>query len=69
MLKELMSEFIGMFIGDARLSLAILAIVASAATLVHLTSIPPLVGGAILLFGMLALLIENVRRAAQTARR
>jgi hypothetical protein len=69
MLKELISEFVGMFVGDAKLTLAILAIVAGSAILVQLTSIPPLAGGAVLLFGMLALLIENVWRAARTAHR
>jgi hypothetical protein len=69
MLQEFAAECIGMFVGDARLALAILTIIAASAALVYLTAFPPLVGGATLLFGMLALLIENVRRTALAARR
>ena len=36
MLKEIIAEFIGMFMGDARLTLAILALVAGAAALIKL---------------------------------
>jgi len=69
MLKEFAAECIGMFVGDARLTLAILTIIAVSAALVYLTAFPPLIGGAILLFGMLALLIENVRHVARATQR
>ena len=64
MLKEIIAELIGMFMGDARLTLAVLAIVAGAAALIKLAGIDPLGAGGILLVGCLGLLIENVRRSA-----
>jgi hypothetical protein len=69
MLKELAAEFIGMFVGDARLTLAILALIGGAAILVEFAGTQKLVGGGFLLFGTLALLIENVRRSARAAQR
>jgi hypothetical protein len=69
MLNEIAAELIGMFVGDAQLAVAILAIIAGAAALVELTTLPPLVSGATLLFGCLLLLIENVRRSARAAQR
>jgi len=69
MLKELATEFIGMFVGDARLTLAILALIGGAAILVEFAGTPKLVGGGFLLFGALALLIESVRRSARAAQR
>ena len=65
MLKEIAAELIGMFMGDARLTLAVLAVVASAAALINLASVDPLGAGAILLAGCLGLLIENVHRSAR----
>ncbi len=65
MLKEIAAELIGMFMGDARLTLAVLAVVASAATLINLAGVDPLGAGAILLVGCLGLLIENVHRSAR----
>ncbi len=64
MLKEIAAELIGMFMGDARLTLAVLAVVASAAALINLAGVDPLGAGAILLVGCLGLLIENVHRSA-----
>ena len=69
MLKELATEFIGMFVGDARLTLAILALIGGAAILSEFAGTPKLVGGGFLLFGALALLIESVRRSARAAQR
>jgi len=65
MLKEIAAELIGMFMGDARLTLAVLAVVASAAALINLAGVDPLGAGAILLVGCLGLLIENVHRSAR----
>jgi hypothetical protein len=65
MLKELAAELIGMFVGEKRLTLAVLAIVAVAGTLVDLTNLNSLFGGALLLFGCLVLLIESVCRSAR----
>ena len=65
MLKEIIAEVIGMFMGDARLTLAILAIVAGAAALIKLAGVDPLGAGSLLLVGCLGLLIENVHRSAR----
>jgi len=64
MLKEIMAELIAMFMGDARLTLAVIAIVAAAAV-IKLAGIDSLGAGGILLFGCLGLLIENVHRSAR----
>jgi hypothetical protein len=65
MLKELAAEMIGMFVAEKRLPIAVLSIVAVAGSLVDLAGLNPLVGGAVLLFGCLILLIESVCRAAR----
>ncbi len=65
MLKELAGELIGMFVAEKRLTVAVLAIVAVAGSLVDFAGLNPLVGGAVLLFGCLILLIESVCRAAR----
>jgi len=65
MLKELAAELIGMFFGEKRLAITVLAIVAAAGSLVDFAGLNPLVGGAVLLFGCLILLIESVCRAAR----
>jgi hypothetical protein len=63
-LKDVMAELFGMFVADARLTAAILAIVAVAAGLIETTNLPPLVGGAILLIGCISVLFFSVRREA-----
>ena len=65
MLKELTGELIGMFFAEKRLTIAVLAIVAVAGSLVDFAGLNPLVGGAVLLFVCLILLIESVGRAAR----
>jgi hypothetical protein len=65
MLKEVAAEMIDMFVGEKRLTIAVLAVVAMAGSLVDLTGLDPLVGGALLLFGCLVLLIESVCRSAR----
>jgi hypothetical protein len=65
MLKELTVELIGMFVAEKRLAIAVLAIAAVAGSLVDFAGLNPLVGGAVLLFGCLILLIESVCRAAR----
>jgi hypothetical protein len=65
MLRELAAELIGMFVGEKRLAVAVLAIVAAAEYLVDFTNLNSLVGGALLLFGCLVLLIESVCRSAR----
>jgi hypothetical protein len=63
-LKELAAELIGMFFGETRLTAAVLALVAATGSLIDFIGLNPLVGGAVLLFGCLTLLIESVRRSA-----
>ena len=65
MLKEVVAELIGMFVGERRLTIAVLMIVAMAGCLVDFTGLDPLVGGAVMLFGCLILLIESVCRSAR----
>ncbi|HVC56595.1 MAG TPA: hypothetical protein VND95_11600 [Stellaceae bacterium] len=65
LIAEIAGELAGMFVGDARLSLAILAVVGVAAALRELSGLDPLLGGAVLLVGSLAVLIESVRRSAR----
>ena len=67
MLKEFAAELIGMFIAEKRLTIAVLVIVAVAGSLVDFAGLNPLVGGAVLLFGCLILLIESVCRAARVS--
>jgi hypothetical protein len=68
LLKDLCAEVIGMFVADARLSAAVLVVVAIAALLVEGLETHPLVGGAVLLLGTLLVLLGGVRRAARRAR-
>jgi hypothetical protein len=66
-LKDVVAELVGMFVGDARLSAAILAIVALTAMLIEFAPVDPLIGGGALLLGCLAVVVEAVRRAALRA--
>ena len=63
-LKEVVAELIGMFVAERRLTIAVLTVVAMAGCLVDFTDLDPLVGGSVLLFGCLILLVESVCRAA-----
>jgi hypothetical protein len=62
LLKEVAAELIGMFFGDARLTIALLLLIAVAGALIELSGIDPLVGGIVLILGCPALLIANLRR-------
>jgi hypothetical protein len=64
-LKEVVAELVGMFVAEKRLTLAVLAVVAMAGCLVDFTGLDPLVGGIVVLFGCLILLIESVCRSAR----
>jgi len=64
-LKEVVAELIGMFVGEKWLTIAVLVVVAMAGCLVDFTGLDPLVGGAVMLFGCLILLIESVCRSAR----
>jgi len=65
MLRDLGAELIGMFVAEKWLAIAVLLTVAAAGSLVDFAGLNPLVGGAVLLFGCLILLIESVCRAAK----
>ena len=65
MLKELAAELIGMFFAEKRLTLEVLALVAVTGLLVDFGGLDALVGGAILLFGSLSLLVASVCQAAR----
>ena len=65
MLKDLLTELAGMFAGDVRLSVAVLFVVAMAATVIKLADATPMVGGVLLLLGCLGLLIESVLRSSR----
>jgi len=62
-------EFFGMFVDDGNLALLALVLVAAVTTAVKLLALPPLFGGALLLVGCLAILLQSVRRAARAIKR
>jgi len=65
MLRDLAAELVGMFAGEKRLTLAVLALVAAAGALVEFAGVNPLLGGTALLLGCLILLVESVFRGAR----
>ena len=58
-------EFFGMFVDDGSLALLALVLVAIITAAVKLLALPPLLGGALLLIGCLAILLHRVRRTAR----
>ena len=66
-LKEVVAELISMFVGERRLTIAVLALVTVAGCLANFTDLDPLVGGTMMLLGCLILLIESVRRSAKAS--
>jgi hypothetical protein len=62
LLKEIAAELIGMFFGDARLTLAILLIVAVSGALIELTAIDPVIGGGVLALACPLVLVANLRQ-------
>ena len=66
MLKELAAELVGMFVGETRLTISVLAIVALVGSLVDFIGLDPLLGGAVLLVGSLTLLVESVLRGVRS---
>lgn len=64
-LKDVLAELFGMFVGDARLTAAILAVVAASAAAIELAGAPPLVGGGLLAVGSLAVVIGAVFLSAR----
>ena len=57
---------VGLFVDDGSLALAILVIVLLSGIFATLMPDAPLVAGAVLLFGCLAVLLANVMKAART---
>jgi hypothetical protein len=64
-LREVVAELIGMFVGERRLTIAVLAVVTVAGCLANFTDLDPLVGGTMMLLGCLILLIESIWRSAK----
>jgi hypothetical protein len=64
MIKEIMAEILGMFVGDARLTLMVLAVIGAAAAVIEFGA-APLGAGGLLLAGCLVVLIDSVRRGAR----
>ena len=67
-LLEVAKELLGMFLADARLTLATLGLVVAVALLLDLAGAAPLAGGAALLLGCVAILVEAVAREARRRR-
>jgi len=63
-LKDVLAELFSMFVGDARLTAAILAVVVISAALIEATTLSPLIGGVFLLLGCIVILFLSVRREA-----
>lgn len=64
-LRDVARELLGMFLADARLTTATLALVALVAGLVVAMKIEPLLGGGLLFLGCLAILVEAAIREAR----
>ena len=62
---DVFKELLGMFLADARLTLAILFLVAMVAGLVAALPVEPFLGCGVLVFGSLAILVEAVGREAR----
>lgn len=67
-LRDVLTELFGMFVGDARLTAAVLVVVAATAALIEVGDLSPLIGGGVLLVGCLAVLMDAVLRAARRQR-
>lgn len=65
LVRDIASELLGMFLADARLSHAIVALVLLVAGLVRFAGVEPLIGGALLLAGSLLILVEAAAREAR----
>ncbi|WP_108660463.1 hypothetical protein [Acuticoccus kandeliae] len=67
-LRDVFAELVGMFLGDLRLSLAVLGTVILAAVLIDIAGAPALLGGAVLLVGCLLIAFGAVQITARRAR-
>jgi hypothetical protein len=68
LLREVASELLGMFLADARLTGAVLALVLLVAVLLVEAGMAPLLGGTLLLGGCLVILVEAAIREARRRR-
>ena len=66
---DVLKELLGMFLADARLTLAVLLLVAVVAGALTALRAAPLLAGGALLFGCLLILVEAVSREARTQHR
>ena len=64
-LVEVLQELWSMFVGDRRLTLLALAVVAVAAVANLIVAAPPLIAAGVLVFGALAVLTDGVAQAAR----
>ena len=64
-LRAITTELLGLFVDDGSLALGILSVVGCAAALALAAHAPAFVSGGVLLAGCLAVLAENLRRAAK----
>jgi hypothetical protein len=69
LISEIAKELFSMFMADAKLSFAILALVGMVAYLVKSGDVDPLLGGAALLFGCLAILAVVATIESNSSRR
>lgn len=56
LLRDIAKELLGMFLGDMKLGVAILALLAAVALFIRLAEMDPLIGGGLLFVGCLAIL-------------
>jgi hypothetical protein len=68
LLREIAGELLSMFAADARLTLAILALVAIVAVLILRLGVEPLLAGGALLLGCHLILVEAALREARRRR-
>ncbi len=66
---QVLKDLVGMFMADARMTTAILALVALVALLINKAVVAPLTGGWILLAGCVLLLIASALSAAVKSRK
>ena len=62
---EILNSVVGLFVDDAFLTIAILAVVVATATLILPLGVEPLLGGGFLLVGSLVVLVASAVRTGQ----
>ncbi|MEO9168377.1 MAG: hypothetical protein ABI230_08240 [Aestuariivirga sp.] len=68
LLRSILSELFGLFIDDGALALLTLALIAVVVSAIKFFGLPPLICGAALLIGYLAILGESIMRYARQRR-